>query len=415
MVGTFACPECGAEVAPAGLSPGRQVRCACCETLVEVPFLPRIPSTRGRRRWRVEGWSRLGLTLALVGVVLLGLAGAIQSWSRTARERELAALIAEADRAERCGRPDRALSDLEAVLELARDGWPSRLGSIEDFRRRRDAVSRREAEARLAAAETDDPARAVGECRTLWDRAQKDPALEALRDRIGGMLARLAEAVLDQARRERADVRPDAALRLCQGALTALEGVSSGPADRARDYARGMTEALVEGFGAVVEPAQGERLQLGSAKDLNGALLPLMADALRQRHYLLRPEGSPLASLWDGRAAYRLAVEVSDRQDVRYLDTAQKATRIEARFVLSRRGWPVWELGVQARTPVGPSTSASFAGSRLLLATKRDPQIERRLYDEARDALIRLVPSKLRDLPPPAAEEPAGPATAAGP
>src|SRR4051794_16631826 len=106
MVGSFACPECGAEVTPGARSPGRQVRCARCSTLVEVPFLPRVAvRRRGRsaRAWRrPAAWG----ALALVGVALMatGVGRALRSSPRAGPEAGLDELAAGSAEAEHDGR-----------------------------------------------------------------------------------------------------------------------------------------------------------------------------------------------------------------------------------------------------------------------------------------------------------------------
>src|SRR5260370_10276102 len=88
MDGTFACPECGCEICLRGLSPGRQVVCDWCKSLVEVPYIPRADQIKRMRRdrtrarahrlrlpawaWAVAGLLSVAIVLASVGRVVVG-------------------------------------------------------------------------------------------------------------------------------------------------------------------------------------------------------------------------------------------------------------------------------------------------------------------------------------------------------
>ena len=103
MGGSFACPECGTELAPEGLTPGREVQCAECSTWVEVPYLPRVaPPKRaqGRRKRPAWEWKLLRFAIAFAVVAVLGLVASqmIGSKVRNDRERVFAELVASADK-----------------------------------------------------------------------------------------------------------------------------------------------------------------------------------------------------------------------------------------------------------------------------------------------------------------------------
>jgi hypothetical protein len=405
MAGTFACPECGSDVSPGGLSPGRQVRCAECQTLIEVPFLPRAAAGRGVRRTRTSfsarAWAwRAGAAVAvLIAVAVVGRLA--RSQRRATHAEDIEALVASSQEAERSGRPDRALADIEAALKLARDGDLAGEDRLEELGRRRDELSRREAEARLDALPGLECAEAIGEGLTLWKRAEADPALGPLKDRLRSELARLASAQLEEARRRRDAGQPGAALAACERTVAATASLPLDVGGQARDDAWALAGELVAAHGVAIDPIRGQFLR-GSPRSYAAELDPLLADALRRKGYLVRPDASPFRALWDDRAPYHLSVEVVESQNLPYYDTPQRAGRVEAHLRLMQKDWPTWEVRVAGRSRPSLAGMNTAGMGRRVMSSPHDPQIERRLLDDAHAALLEQLPLKIVDLPAPA-------------
>ncbi|MEO6807791.1 MAG: hypothetical protein ABI353_01580 [Isosphaeraceae bacterium] len=400
MLGLFACPECGTEVEPAGLAPGRYVRCPGCSTLVEVPFIPRLPQARTRSQApRLRVWTAI-VTALVVVFVIVGAARWAVSRHREAAENQVVGLIASSEAAEAAGQIGRALAQAEAALTLAQDRPMDDLCMFQDLRRRRDLLSRRDIENRLDAIVGLDRPRAIGECLTLQSRAQTDPALAALQGRIGATLAGLAGADLADARLDLEAGRSELALTRCERILTTTAEGSPGSGGLTRDEARALALTVVERFGVLIEPVRG-KFTLGSSQTYDKALHPLLVEALRARYYLPRPTRSPFQSLWDRSAGYQLVVEVVEHQDREYLGTVQRATGIEGRLNLSKSGWPAWDTQITARTRSSVPGLSTYGASRIVLGSNRSESIERRLYDDAWNHLLDQVAHRLDTLPEP--------------
>src|SRR4051812_44015087 len=97
MEGTFACPECGAEIHLKGVSPGRLTRCGWCTSWVEVPFIPRADQIKRRRPASAKGfkavkrWWRRWPLWSRVSVVVLLAALAVALTGRLIRDRRVSA------------------------------------------------------------------------------------------------------------------------------------------------------------------------------------------------------------------------------------------------------------------------------------------------------------------------------------
>jgi hypothetical protein len=406
MAGVFACPECGQELMVAGVSPGREVQCEACSTWVEVPFLPRNLAPRRTRRAGRSPWASTALraAVAFVVVALLGLVASrvIGGRVRSDRERVLAELVASAERAESSSRYDVALREVEAALAHARTFEREGSGRLGELAERRDRASLLEAKARLAAVDTLDPDRAVGESLTLAKRAGRDPALAALAGEVG---AKLAES---RSRRAGAD------LALAKGAFVAgrdAEAVAF--AERLHDRAgelpdveskRFRAEAesligLVVGRSGVALPPVAGKFAAGSAEGYAARLDKVRVDTLKAHGYLPQPRGSAWAGLWDEKAPFAQTVEVVETQDELYLQSKNRSTLIDGTFELTRGGRVLWKGRAVGRTRAPlPDLSAYLAG-HLATADRRDPDAERRLHADALAQFVDQASRSLRGVP----------------
>lgn len=399
MVAGFACPECGEGVRPGVTPTGRRVVCPGCGTLVEVPFLPRSfrrvgGDVRGRRLRRLGWW---GLGIASVVVAALAVGRLAQERGRQARASGLAEVVGSMGEAERSGDWGRALAEAEAALVLARGGAePPRGLDLDELARRRDRLSARDVDARLRAAtqEADAP-RAVGECLTLWARARADPVLADRRGPIAAELLRRAEADLSAARASLGGGEPGQALSAAARATAALAPLPVSTAGPAREVALEVAGRVVERHGVAVDRVRGI-FTLGNPAEYEAALIPLLTEAFRRTGYLGRPDSGPFRHLWDARAPARLRIEVLERREGRYEDTAHHLSRLAATLSLERPGETTWQSTAVGRTH---RTLGALGIGRAGMQTRADESVERRLYDDARQALMDHVAAKLRELP----------------
>ena len=413
MDGSFACPECGCEVRVAGLSPGRTVRCGWCRTAVEVPYLPRadqITRMRRDRAWRrARRFPRWALAAAAVLCVAIALAvvyrAARSRWASRCAE-ELSQMVASSREAEQAGRLNEALATLEGALALGGRSGCTPAG-LDGLRARRDVLSLRDAEGRLAALESTaydaDPAQGVGQALTLRARATKDGALETLGARIDAAVdrhrLRWAEADAASAREAEAADQPVRALELAERLHRTAGELSRPLRRRLQTEAEDLAGRVVARHGTVIEPVRG-RFAVGSPSDYAALLFPVIHEQMRKAGYLPKPVSSPWGGLWEAQAPYRFHVEVAERQDGDYLGSANRLSEVEATVTLSRRGAQVWRQTHKAKTQVPLPGLSAYQASRGAVGDRRSREFERLLYDDARANLVDRVGYNLRHLAP---------------
>ena len=409
MAGSFACPECGEQVELLGATPGREVLCARCATWVEVPYLPRDGVwtrrrfRRSRAAWVIPvAWTGVGLLAVLVAVVVATKVSS--SRGRAARDATLDVLLASADAAEKSGRPDRALSELEAALALLRSAEPACDGQVEGLTVRRDALSAREAEARIAAAASAEPDAAVGDLLSLQARARKDRALEPLVPAILGAIdaarRRQAEAALAAARKALGEGRPLDALAAGERALAVADKIEGPSARSIADEAEALMTPVLARLGVVVVQIPG-KFTLGSPSSYDAALGPIFVDALRRKGYAPRPASGPARALWDRHAARRLEFQVVESHGVLYLDSQNRLSLIAASLTFAKGGATLWNDTVSARTRVPLPDLPAYTSGRIAFADRRDLDMEHKLYEDARFLTHEQVAFHLKALPEP--------------
>ena len=408
MAGTFACPECGGTLALHGATPGREVQCAQCATWVEVPYLPRDGVwTRPRFRRHRAAWV---IPVAWTGVGLLALLVAVVAWSKATASRERAtrdatldALIASADAAEKAGRPDRALSEVEAALSLLRPDDPGCVGRLGELTARRDALSVLEGEARIAMSSTAEPDSALGDLLSLQARARKDralaPLVPALLRAIQSARRRQADAALDAARSAAEGNRPLDALAAGERALAVADRLEGDASRAVAAGAEGLMAPILARLGVVVVQQPG-KFTLGSAASYDTALGPILAASLRRRGYAPRPPTGPARALWDRHAARRLEFQVVEAPGVLYLQSQNRLTQVVTSLALVRGSEIFWQANVTARTEVPLPDLGAHASGKIAFADK-DLDMEHRLYENARLSALDRVAMHLRALPEP--------------
>jgi hypothetical protein len=402
MTGTFACPECGRRVGPAGI-PGRQVRCSGCATLLEVPFIPRV--ARKRRRSRRAARRRAVLIGGVVVAVVVGaLAGGIglarASWRRHT-EREIAAGIETARQAEQAGEFEQAAAEVAAILDRSR--W-SRIHPAIDLAAWRAELVRRGAARRLEALASRPPHEAVAEAAALHETARNEPALADQLPAIGEALAaarcRAAEADLSAARRVLDAGQPAEALTHAAAAWKAAEPLATDVAARLRAEADEVAGAVAERFGLLVDPPSG-RFFLGSPAEYETLLLRPALEALCDRGYVPAPsEPAAWRAIWTGRAPTRFHLDV-DEQPEPYLQSANRGTKLVVRPALIRHGAPLSLATINAQTRIPPSGMPAYEASVLATAPRRTEAAEQRLRRDAIDQVRDRLNAQLRNVPAP--------------
>lgn len=429
MHGAFACPECGNEIDVPGASPGRQVRCGWCNSLVEVPFIPRGGVTRTRRAskrrrpwwaWKAwPVWARLAVGVLVLAVGLATLYRAAWSWQRAAGESALTRLLESSTAAEKAGRLDEALVDLEAALSRAAKLTPPP-PELDQLRRRRDDLSAREVTAQLAALEhrpSADPSQAVGRALTLRARAARDPALVGLGPAIDAALARARTAWADadaaEAARALEEGRVEKAVELCERQYRTADELPT--ADRRRIQARAtdLARRVIARHGAIVEPVRGQ-FAVGTSESYATQLAPAFRDGLRAHGYLPQPVETVWPELWKENAPFRMEFDVVERQEDTYLQSPNRLTFVSGTLRMLRAGHELWHDTPNARTQVPVPGLPALQASRAAVSAHRSPEIERLLYDNARAVLKDRLGLSLRNLPAGPAPEPPGSTAAAG-
>ncbi len=400
MSQAFACPECGARVSPSGHSPGRQIRCARCKTLVEVPFLPRAAKRRRRKQRPLRRLARGSVVLLMVLLVLWGVGRFFQNRARSRAREAIATLLDSSRSAEQSGRFEKALADAEAALSLAKR---AKIDSPKELPSRRDELSRHSAKVRLDALDSLDPTAAVADAQALQDRAQIDSALSRLMPSIAEQLPRqrqrLARSWLDEANQALIDGKAQVALDLTTRVLKMLDLLPRDTRESLGQESRTLGEQVAEGYGVIVEPIQG-RFTLGSARQYAQYISPMLEDALRQHGYLLRPKEPLWSSSWENLSSYRLTVVVNESQESRYSHSALHSSDITLTLTLSRHGETLWQGQVIGRTRVPPRGIPAIEAGRLATATHPEPTAERLLYNDALEVLRERLTLKLPGLPP---------------
>ena len=189
------------------------------------------------------------------------------------------------------------------------------------------------------------------------------------------------------------------------GRLAATEA-----ADRLQAVAQTLVVAVVERFGTTFDPARAAGP--GGSDPAPAFATGTFRDALASHGYLLPPAGSAWAEVWAAHASVKASSRVIESQEDLYLQSQNRATRIDSQFALTRKGQPLWQVRVfaQTRSPI-PDLPAYIAG-KLATAGHRDAEIERRLRDDARTAWLLQAARNFQGIPIPAGAAPVPPPAA---
>lgn len=363
MAVTFACPECGTEVVLAPNAVGRKTRCTECMTLVEVPYFHR--PTRSRPSSNAKQWACVAIALALAVIASCGVYWIVSGNIRAERQRVFSSLLSEAKADAAIQDWTNALRRADAALDIARDG------------------STIDAERAIAA------------------RALRDQWAIAYEERQSMERIREAEGSLAVARAGLGNTKPNLAgvLDACEAAAVAAQKVESDEGRTLVNEAREIAASVIRARGVVLQPVAGTYLGKDLGVEYAKAYWPPLAHALDAHGFVAAREQSPLASLWVQHAPFQLQIEIKETLGPTYLSSALLTTRIDARIWLRRDSREVWKAGLTARTRVPSSRFSAFESGYLATATKRDPELEKRLHDDAFDVAVGQLGAKLSTMP----------------
>ena len=313
MDGSFACPECGCQVEVQGLAPGRQVRCGFCERLLEVPYLPRVavgPWKRrrfGHSRW--IGW--VGGALGAILVVSFVVSGVrfVKRHVRSAHEGSIQKLIESSRDHEASGRHGQALIDLDVALNLASKGEPADSSAIEEQKRRRGDLAKKDARSILDQLVRRDPATLpLGDWLNLIARAKQDPDLASLRPDIDEQfrlkVRQEADRDLASARKSFESGEVVQSLQACDRIAKLLAYMPPEVECVVKRDTEELVGRLIATHGVVVEAPKGEFV-FGSQETYLSKMLPMLHKAMESKGYLPNRPTSPWAGLW-AKALYHL-------------------------------------------------------------------------------------------------------------
>lgn len=384
MDGAFACPECGQDVEVRSPGPGRQVRCSFCNTLIEVPFLPRVDGAWKRQRFGRPWWwpwAWWGVALCAVALVAVAAAQAILRGERAARVRTIERLLDSSKSHEAEGRMDLALMDVDTALQTAggEDDLPEK-GEV--VRKRRSDLARRDVRDVLGSLATDGrEAGALGDWLNLVARAGADRDLAPIRRDVEARFAATLGGWLDdRAARSEREPDPSTAFGACVDAADLSIHLPPADHDAAVRRFRDIAARLVARRGAAIDIAPGVYVR-GTRQGYDHALHGPIVEVLRAKGYL-PPPPSRWVELW-ANAPYRFAYQVRETYEGSYLETQNRLTRIVTTLALSGPGVEGWKTTPSVRTIVPVRGMPSYLASRLALSLDRMDEAERILYEDA--------------------------------
>jgi hypothetical protein len=345
----------------------------------------------------------LAVGLFAVFVLLVTVWKVTESKARQAREATVAEFLRTADAAEKAKRPDRALSEIEAVIAFLKSHDSTDTSKLDELKQRRDLLSVREAEARIESAANRDPNTALGELLTLQARARTDRALDSLsttiRLAIDSARRRRVEADFDLARKATTDNRPFDAIHLVEQAVATAEKLDQTPRQAALETAETILKPIVARRGVIIQQQPGQ-FALGSVTLYETGLVPILADALKKQGYAPKPLKGPIQVFWDQYAPVRLDFQITEVLGSTYLQSLNRTSEITSNIVFHRGAEILWQNRMTTRTQVPIPIQSAFAASRLAVSDKRSTESERLLHENAKSTLFEQVAKTVRAVPP---------------
>ncbi|WP_165074513.1 paraquat-inducible protein A [Paludisphaera rhizosphaerae] len=400
MDGEFACPQCGQTVKVRRPGPGRQARCRFCNSLIEVPFLPRVDGAWKRRRFekpRWVPWAWAGIILAVASLIATATVQALVRSERAARLRTVERLIDSSQAHESAGRFDLALIDLDSALTVA-PATGVELDDPDKLHGRRRDLARRDVESVLGKLAADDRPKSLGSWLDLIARVGADHDLEPVRTDVQARFdSALSHWIDDAADRAVRELDPSTALAICRDGDDLALHLPSPARKPAQDRFRAIVAALVDRCGAAIDEAPGEFV-VGAKAGYDRIFRPMILETLRLKGYLPPPTEPRWADLWTN-PPYRFTFAVRERHEGTYLGTQNRLSRIEARLSLTDRGREIWMTAPNARTIVPVPNLPSYLAGRLALSQDRVEEAEKLLHDNAFSQIRDRFQLSLKNLP----------------
>lgn len=158
------------------------------------------------------------------------------------------------------------------------------------------------------------------------------------------------------------------------------------------------TTILARKIGYIYEPRMVAKV-FTETETARRITLPVISKAMMEKGYAAPQFTSArLPEVFRKNAAFRLAVEITERYGRGFEETPHRTTILEARLTLFRGSRVVTNQQATARTPRIPATTA-MGMSRLQLSKQSDEKIERKLNEAAWETLPGALAQPLQLIP----------------
>ncbi len=398
----FACPECGAGLNVSARVPGRQTQCPVCETLVEVPYLPRAAPKARPALAMVPPviWALAGV-LAVASVGLIVVKRVWRSQARQVQNQAMSDLLKNVETASQADQTDETIAALEAAL--ASEDLPWTNDERTNMRQRRDALAIRRAEVEMARLGKVPEELAIRDGMILLEKMAPDPVLSEHVEGTKRLVAKAAEGrftkLLDEGSKALEEGRAVDAVTVCERLMIEARKLPDWAAGPFPERDRAFGRRIAERYGARVEPIAGT-FWLGSAEAYEKALRPTLVGILRERGYAAEPADSSLQAIWAEAAPYRLTLTVAEKAAGTYLQSANQVARIDGQVSLKRPGQADWKQSAQATTEVPLPNLRAYQASRIAVGSTPSTDFQGKLFENAFQGLVFKLDRIARTMPP---------------
>jgi hypothetical protein len=389
-MGDFACPECGSGISVSTRVPGRQVQCPECETVVEVPYLPRV-AAKGPPPWTLVPpviWAIAG-TLVVISLGLIVVKRTWRAQARQVQQQAMAALEAQVEQASQADQADETIAALEAAL--AREDLPWTDDQKAVMRKRRDDLAVRRAEAEIQRLSKLPEDLAIRDGMAFLGKIGHDPTLTEHIEGTRRLIARAATArfnrMLDEGTAALEAGQVVEAVTTCERLMVESQALPEWAAGTFPEKDRALGRRIAERYGARIEPITGT-FWLGSGEAYEKALRPTLVTVLRERGYAGEPADPSLQAIWAALAPYRLTLTVTEKPAGTYLQSANQIARLDGQFVLKRPGLADWKQTAQAITEVPLPNLRAYQASRIAVGSAPSTDFQEKLFENAFQGLV---------------------------
>jgi hypothetical protein len=162
-----------------------------------------------------------------------------------------------------------------------------------------------------------------------------------------------------------------------------------------------LIRSIARHAGVRIEPVQGV-FGLGTASGYRKDVVTPIVKVLRGKGYVIPRDPDSLGTDWNGQTGYRLSVSIAESQDDHYLQSANRVTRIGVKVNLYHGDDRYWYTTATGHTRVPPRNMSAFEAGHVAAAQTANPQAERRLFEDAVEALMERLGGMLGNVPEPA-------------